>query len=38
MGTIVCKSCLGTMEHYDEEKVTVLYSDCGCGEEEELQD
>ncbi|WP_335870454.1 GapA-binding peptide SR1P [Bacillus sp. 2205SS5-2] len=38
MGTIVCQSCLGTMEHYDDEKVTVLYSECGCDHEAELDD
>ncbi|HZG70881.1 MAG TPA: GapA-binding peptide SR1P [Chondromyces sp.] len=38
MGTIVCQSCLETMEHFEDEKVTVLYSHCGCKEEVELED
>ncbi|WP_270584184.1 GapA-binding peptide SR1P [Bacillus smithii] len=38
MGTIVCKSCLSTIDDFEDEKVTVLYSDCGCNEEEELDD
>ncbi|MCI2256913.1 GapA-binding peptide SR1P [Domibacillus sp. PGB-M46] len=33
MGTIVCQTCLETMEHFEEEKVTLLYADCGCGHE-----
>jgi hypothetical protein len=36
MGTIICKSCLDTMEHFEEEKVTVLYSHCGCDHETEI--
>ncbi|WP_203362178.1 GapA-binding peptide SR1P [Bacillus sp. REN10] len=38
MGTIVCKSCLDTIEHFEDEKVSVLYSHCGCEEEVELED
>lgn len=38
MGTIVCKSCQVTMEHFEEEKVTVLYSHCGCDLDTEIDD
>lgn len=31
MGTIVCQSCDLTIDHFEDEKVTVLYSKCkGC--------
>lgn len=31
MGTIVCQTCDSTIEHFDDEKVTVLYAKCnGC--------
>ncbi|WP_153126501.1 GapA-binding peptide SR1P [Peribacillus tepidiphilus] len=31
MGTIVCQSCNSTIDTYEDEKVTVLYSKCdGC--------
>ncbi|PLS16525.1 GapA-binding peptide SR1P [Bacillus sp. M6-12] len=31
MGTIVCQSCNSTIEHYENEKVHVIYSKCdGC--------
>ncbi|WP_050184023.1 GapA-binding peptide SR1P [Domibacillus robiginosus] len=33
MGTIVCQTCLETIEHFEEEKVTLLYADCGCSHE-----
>ncbi|MCP3761859.1 GapA-binding peptide SR1P [Domibacillus sp. A3M-37] len=38
MGTIVCKSCESTIEHFEEEKVTVLYSHCGCDHDTEIDD
>ncbi|WP_110929276.1 GapA-binding peptide SR1P [Bacillus massiliglaciei] len=28
MGTIICQSCNDTIEHFEDEKVTVLYSHC----------
>ncbi|WP_018662957.1 GapA-binding peptide SR1P [Heyndrickxia acidiproducens] len=28
MGTIVCQSCDATIDHVEEEKVTVLYATC----------
>jgi rRNA maturation protein Nop10 len=32
MGTIICKSCDATIEHFEVEKVTTLYSQCQkCG-------
>ena len=32
MGTIVCQDCEGTIAHFEDEKVTVLYGKCGsCG-------
>jgi len=36
MGQIVCQVCNTTIEHYEDEKVTVLYSQCHrcCREEE----
>ncbi|MDT8862101.1 GapA-binding peptide SR1P [Alkalihalobacillus sp. MEB130] len=31
MGTIVCQDCSKTVDHFHDEKVTVLYSKCdGC--------
>ncbi|WP_286886448.1 GapA-binding peptide SR1P [Aneurinibacillus sp. UBA3580] len=31
MGTIVCKECDQIIEHYEHEKVEVLYASCnGC--------
>ncbi|WP_050181571.1 GapA-binding peptide SR1P [Domibacillus robiginosus] len=38
MGTIICKSCQSTIEHFEEEKVTVLYSHCGCDHEAKSDD
>ncbi|RFU63427.1 GapA-binding peptide SR1P [Peribacillus glennii] len=29
MGTIVCKHCNDTIDHFEDEKVSVLYSQCG---------
>ncbi|KXY17947.1 GapA-binding peptide SR1P [Bacillus sp. FSL K6-0067] len=32
MGTIVCQDCEGTIAHFEDEKVTVLYGKCrSCG-------
>ncbi|WP_257350611.1 GapA-binding peptide SR1P [Pseudalkalibacillus decolorationis] len=28
MGTIICQSCDATIEHFEVEKVTTLYSNC----------
>ncbi|WP_379966903.1 GapA-binding peptide SR1P [Ectobacillus sp. sgz5001026] len=28
MGTIVCQVCESTIEHFEDEKVTVLYGHC----------
>jgi hypothetical protein len=28
MGTIVCQSCNAVIEHFEDEKVSVLYSNC----------
>ncbi|MCP8970302.1 GapA-binding peptide SR1P [Ectobacillus ponti] len=28
MGTIVCQVCEGTIAHFEDEKVTVLYGQC----------
>ncbi|WML49399.1 GapA-binding peptide SR1P [Neobacillus sp. PS3-34] len=42
MGTIVCQACNSTIDHFEDEKVSVLYSNCNtcCGkhtnEEEDL--
>ncbi|MCM3568750.1 GapA-binding peptide SR1P [Neobacillus mesonae] len=30
MGTIVCQTCNSTIDHFEDEKVTVLYSKCEC--------
>lgn len=31
MGTIICQTCKNTIESFEDEKVTVLYSKCkGC--------
>ncbi|WP_059169993.1 GapA-binding peptide SR1P [Bacillus sp. FJAT-27445] len=30
MGTIVCQNCNSTIDHFEDEKVTVLYSKCTC--------
>ncbi|WP_392397361.1 GapA-binding peptide SR1P [Rossellomorea marisflavi] len=39
MGTIVCQSCLNTIEHYEDEKVSVLFSNCcTCEHDVELDD
>ena len=29
MGTIICKNCNGIIEHYEDEKVSIHYSQCG---------
>ncbi len=28
MGTIVCQTCESTIDHFEDEKVTVLYGKC----------
>lgn len=30
MGTLVCQTCNSTIDHFDDEKVTVLYAKCNC--------
>ncbi|WP_081707644.1 GapA-binding peptide SR1P [Bacillus massiliigorillae] len=30
MGTIICQSCENTIESFEDEKVSVLYSKCDC--------
>ncbi|MCM3768656.1 MULTISPECIES: GapA-binding peptide SR1P [Bacillaceae] len=30
MGTLVCQNCNSTIDHFEDEKVTVLYSKCNC--------
>ncbi|MBS4189063.1 GapA-binding peptide SR1P [Bacillus sp. FJAT-49705] len=30
MGTIVCQACNSTIDYFEDEKVTVLYSKCEC--------
>ncbi|MDC3412779.1 GapA-binding peptide SR1P [Aquibacillus sp. 3ASR75-11] len=36
MGTIVCQECQSIIEHFDDEKVTTLYSKCSnCDEKDE---
>ncbi|WP_082195592.1 GapA-binding peptide SR1P [Neobacillus vireti] len=30
MGTLVCQTCNSTIDHFEDEKVTVLYSKCNC--------
>jgi hypothetical protein len=30
MGTIVCQTCESTVEHFEDEKVTILYAKCNC--------
>ncbi|WP_433749341.1 GapA-binding peptide SR1P [Falsibacillus pallidus] len=30
MGTIVCQNCNNTIDHFEDEKVTVLYSKKCC--------
>ncbi|MCA1027624.1 MULTISPECIES: GapA-binding peptide SR1P [Cytobacillus] len=33
MGTIVCQICDETIEVFEDEKVSVLYGQCGCKNE-----
>lgn len=28
MGTLICKHCNSTIDHFEDEKVTTLYSQC----------
>ncbi|WP_163539164.1 GapA-binding peptide SR1P [Gracilibacillus sp. YIM 98692] len=30
MGTLVCQNCNSTIDHFEDEKVTVLYAKCRC--------
>lgn len=39
MGTLVCKDCNKIIDHFEDEKVTVLYSNCKkCDAEENKMD
>lgn len=39
MGIIVCQTCNSTIDHFDDDKVSTLYSCCcDCEEEVELDD
>jgi SR1 protein len=39
MGTIVCQTCNSTIEHFEDEKVTVLYSNnCNCHQKDYKQE
>ncbi|PLR84056.1 GapA-binding peptide SR1P [Bacillus canaveralius] len=38
MGTIVCQTCNSTIEHFEDEKVTVLYSKGHCCDGEHLDE
>lgn len=39
MGTIVCQTCNSTIDHFEDEKVTVLYSKkCNCCDQEDAQE
>ncbi|TYR79895.1 GapA-binding peptide SR1P [Priestia megaterium] len=38
MGTIVCQTCNSTIDHFEDEKVTRLYSKCKSGECEQPKD
>lgn len=38
MGTIVCQSCDSTIDHFEDEKVTVLYSKCSCCEDSQTEE
>ncbi|WP_409294515.1 GapA-binding peptide SR1P [Peribacillus sp. SCS-26] len=38
MGTIVCQTCNSTIDHYDDDKVNVLYSaKCHCCQNEKME-
>lgn len=30
MGTLICHTCQSTIAHFEDEKVTFLYSKCEC--------
>lgn len=40
MGTIICKACNSTIEHFENEKVSVLYSKCDhdCDSSQQVED
>ena len=38
MGTLVCQTCNSTIDHFEDEKVTVLYSKCNCCEDHHIDD
>ncbi|WP_147531830.1 GapA-binding peptide SR1P [Bacillus marasmi] len=37
MGTIVCQTCDATIDHFEDEKVTVLYAKCQCCNEDKKE-
>ncbi|WP_084820132.1 GapA-binding peptide SR1P [Mesobacillus campisalis] len=38
MGTIVCQTCNSTIDHFEDEKVSVLYSNkCECCHEHQQE-
>ncbi|HAM82108.1 GapA-binding peptide SR1P [Ornithinibacillus bavariensis] len=37
MGTIICQTCQQTIEHYENEKVVVLYGTCPDCETKKMQ-
>lgn len=38
MGTIVCQTCDLTIDHFEDEKVTVLYAKCNCGQKDKKEE
>lgn len=40
MGTIICHACNSTIEHFENEKVSVLYSKCdnGCDTDQKVEE
>lgn len=40
MGTIVCQCCNSTIDHFEDEKVSVLYSKCShdCETDYQIED
>jgi hypothetical protein len=38
MGTLVCQTCESTIDHFEDEKVTVLYSNCHNCEDKHLNE
>jgi len=38
MGTLVCQTCNSTIDHFEDEKVTVLYSKGNCCEDHHTEE